>query len=548
MASYIEFSKKIKEKYPAYADRDDLELAKRFVEKYPAYADRVEFGTQQPVQSKTLAERTAGLMALPKSPSTIQEGLKVISPFPSRLPKTVQEGVKSIPRLGTAPLMMESIGSKIGDIGQKASGGIAEKSGRIGLPPLFGATVGTAAGTVTELAKPTFSNVMVTAMGELSPSVIGHLTKKLPVSITNRFLKTPQSIAKARLDRGEGTTGKVFLNKKELNPEGIGRLPTSDKAKIYDIAKSQIAELGKKANTIIDDLFKKGITPEVKPVSIKGTPQLPYFPSGYQQAGAIPKPRITSGRVGMEYVEPKVGTIGSFEETGLQTAGGRIGGRFAKGGARGAIGESDIAAMAKVGEGNFPEVVRGLKEPTRTPFTGMKKEPAIYKSDLGIRPKVFDNVVDTIMKGADEWDIAGSDLKILNRVKNNEALDFKTANRFREILGDYVGKRFEREELPEKMDAVIGVFGRLRQRIGKISPELDSILKQQHEYFDILNSVRAVKAKGYQDTVFNINPFELFGIPKAIGQSPKAASILQSIPKTRGVGLLPLGRNINRNE
>ena len=43
MATYQEFSKQIKEKYPQYKEVDDLKLAKAMVEKYPEYKDRVVF-------------------------------------------------------------------------------------------------------------------------------------------------------------------------------------------------------------------------------------------------------------------------------------------------------------------------------------------------------------------------------------------------------------------------------------------------------------------------------------------------------------------------
>lgn len=43
MTNYIEFSAKIKEKYPEYKDVDDLTLAQKMVEKYPEYKERVTF-------------------------------------------------------------------------------------------------------------------------------------------------------------------------------------------------------------------------------------------------------------------------------------------------------------------------------------------------------------------------------------------------------------------------------------------------------------------------------------------------------------------------
>ena len=43
MVDYIEFSAKIKEKYPEYKDVDDLVLAQKIVEKYPEYKEQVTF-------------------------------------------------------------------------------------------------------------------------------------------------------------------------------------------------------------------------------------------------------------------------------------------------------------------------------------------------------------------------------------------------------------------------------------------------------------------------------------------------------------------------
>jgi len=48
-----EFSAKIKEKYPQYADRDDLELAKAMVAKFPEYEGKVNFGSTEPKTKST---------------------------------------------------------------------------------------------------------------------------------------------------------------------------------------------------------------------------------------------------------------------------------------------------------------------------------------------------------------------------------------------------------------------------------------------------------------------------------------------------------------
>jgi hypothetical protein len=52
---YIEFSKKIKTKYPEYSDVDDLTLARKMVEKYPEYKNEVTFG-DEPVKKKEVSQ------------------------------------------------------------------------------------------------------------------------------------------------------------------------------------------------------------------------------------------------------------------------------------------------------------------------------------------------------------------------------------------------------------------------------------------------------------------------------------------------------------
>lgn len=52
--SYIEFSTRIKAKYPEYKDVDDLVLARKMVEKYPEYKDKVIFDQPVVSEGKTL--------------------------------------------------------------------------------------------------------------------------------------------------------------------------------------------------------------------------------------------------------------------------------------------------------------------------------------------------------------------------------------------------------------------------------------------------------------------------------------------------------------
>lgn len=50
MTNYIEFSAKIKEKYPQYAEVDDRVLAEKMIEKYPQYKETVTFEEEEPVK------------------------------------------------------------------------------------------------------------------------------------------------------------------------------------------------------------------------------------------------------------------------------------------------------------------------------------------------------------------------------------------------------------------------------------------------------------------------------------------------------------------
>jgi hypothetical protein len=72
---YIEFSKKIKAKYPEYKDVDDLTLAKKMVEKYPEYKTEVTF---EPVKKKEPTVLPSGQGQKPSSSATAKK--KVTQP------------------------------------------------------------------------------------------------------------------------------------------------------------------------------------------------------------------------------------------------------------------------------------------------------------------------------------------------------------------------------------------------------------------------------------------------------------------------------------
>lgn len=76
MTNYIEFSAKIKEKYPQYKDVDDLTLAQKVIAKYPQYKEQVTFDEvkQEPKTKKGIDLTPSGLVD--KAVNTINAGLE----------------------------------------------------------------------------------------------------------------------------------------------------------------------------------------------------------------------------------------------------------------------------------------------------------------------------------------------------------------------------------------------------------------------------------------------------------------------------------------
>lgn len=152
----------------------------------------------------------------------------------------------------------------------------------------------------------------------------------------------------------------------------------------------------------------------------------------------------------------------------------------------------------------------------------------IDKSSLAENPEALNNVIDDMIGSIQKWDTKGEATKLLTRVKNSAALDFKTANQFRELIGDYIGRGFRKEEAPEKIMAMRDIFGSLRQKIGEISPMVDNLLKAQHGLYQRGESVFKEVARGYPkaSTVFET----------LVSRNPRLATAIESAGNTRGVG------------
>lgn len=87
-------------------------------------------------------------------------------------------------------------------------------------------------------------------------------------------------------------------------------------------------------------------------------------------------------------------------------------------------------------------------------------------------------------------------------LRKGDSLNFATANAERVRLGSEIGKSFQKETsaLPEVIEAQRNMWGALRNKIGMASPELDEMLKLQHDLIDVNHSALPTAAKGYTST------------------------------------------------
>jgi len=78
MVTYLEFSAKIKEKYPEYKDVDDKILAEKIVAKYPEYKDRVEFEAATPAPEPVTQPAVSAAVEPFKKVASVAQ--KILSP------------------------------------------------------------------------------------------------------------------------------------------------------------------------------------------------------------------------------------------------------------------------------------------------------------------------------------------------------------------------------------------------------------------------------------------------------------------------------------
>lgn len=363
------------------------------------------------------------------------------------------------------------------------------------LPKVMGGT-----GTISKFPKSGGGEIDVGVKGAMS-----YVFDKLPKSISNRFLKTPSSIALPRLEKGKLTTGEEFLGSEAFNPKEFGKLAIGDKEKIYKISNDEISKLGKEVDAEIGRLFEKGRTPNVPEVKIKGTPQLEYKPT--EIVDVRPAPMVSGQTIRLP--------VGPVERGGINME---------------PLANTPVATEIAGQTGKIGESLRSLKNLPETPFTGFKKQPAVKTSEIAdaINPSIEEAIN---VYGKDSWTV-----KRLQKFKDNfqsgkpEYLDFKSLNKLREDIGANLGKKgFGKnpDELTEQVFAQRLMFSKIRDLVGSMSPKLNKLLNQQHMFFDIRDSVSPVAAKGYEDVPRSIS--NLFGM----NRSPKVASMIKGLPKNR---------------
>lgn len=103
---YIEFSKKIKEKYPEYQEFDDLELAQKIVAKYPEYEQEVTF--EVPKTNKRMNITPAGIAKeLGSYPAAAIYGARKGGEFEDNRQKMLQEYENFKPLGGISDLLFD---------------------------------------------------------------------------------------------------------------------------------------------------------------------------------------------------------------------------------------------------------------------------------------------------------------------------------------------------------------------------------------------------------------------------------------------------------
>lgn len=241
--NYKEFSQTIKQKYPDYANVDDMTLAKKIIEKYPDYSDRVEFGEAMPQENILKQATGSATSALGDVFGTVG---KAVIGQPEAVSEVASQINRPVPEL-------EQIGQKAGEygvLGKVAGAMIPTRPIEFGTAAI--SPVAKAPAAISAIAKPLQRGVDV--IGEASRKFIPQAAErsgKLVKEATNMF-RTMINPYKGEIMNIEVRGGKNIDDYFRLAAEE--KLPiTKDAANKLD-TKDAVAILSDKQSSIHDSI------------------------------------------------------------------------------------------------------------------------------------------------------------------------------------------------------------------------------------------------------------------------------------------------------
>lgn len=179
------------------------------------------------------------------------------------------------------------------------------------------------------------------------------------------------------------------------------------------------------------------------------------------------------------------------------------------------------------------------KDQSMAPFNAPRSNPAISTKEIA------DSIDPVIKSVGTSSGVDSPRYQSLLRFKEQwlsgkpEFVDFKTANNIRTELGSEVGRGFDKmgDDLADRVLAQRMMWGKLRQKIGQISPEMDELLQRQHKLIDISNSLAPEASKGYEKIPTSIP--EMLVSP--VSTNMRLANFMNKASESRGGGAVAQG-------
>lgn len=345
---------------------------------------------------------------------------------------------------------------------------------------------GGAAASATQLT-PTRPSDFATeaAMGLLGP-IASQGTRGVQTGIANRNLQAPKLIREGRYMKGQPTVGEIALD----TPKGTADLAVSNKDTMYKRAQEAIDVLGQKIKSRINEIYQK---------------------SSAEKPGTTITEKVPAKELKFagQRMSPEQYEVGVLNE------------------------HTPVRGPATP---TSPQVKLGGFEQTKN----IPAEPARIKPDLSAAPRELPNSIptkevansmDPIIHRAIDRD--GPDSAVVRNLlgfkerflkKNGDFMNFLRGNEERVMLGEDVGKSFNKDTsaIPEITEAQREMWITLRDWLGKLDPELDGMLRLQHDLLDVRMSALPEAAKGFTKTPDNIvdfvkSPFRKIGIADFLG-------------------------------